>query len=174
VFSPRLVVAVVLGTISTAAPAEDAFKLFTSKEGKFTVLMPGQPKEEKSVDKAGATEVTTNMFTCEVDSDRVVLVGFSELPPASSDPANVDKVLDASAGSTERVVKGKILSLEKISLGKHPGREVQIEVPESKWIVKVHYYLVGTRLYQVYCIGPASYVRSADLDRFYKSFKVNE
>jgi hypothetical protein len=169
-----LVVAVVLAASSNAVRAEDKFKPFTSNEGKFTILMPGAPKEQKKVTKTAGMNITVNQFLCEVDPTRAVVVTYNEVPAVAANPGAVDKLLDATPGLLNGSTKGKILSVAKITLGDSPGREVQILLPDKKGIMKVNVYLVGTRLYQVLGIGPESFVRSPQLDRFFKSFKVNE
>jgi hypothetical protein len=174
VFSRLLLATVVLASTCNALRAEDKFKPFTSNEGKFTVLMSGTPKEQKQTVKAGGVDVTTHLFLCEIDPNRAVIVSFNEIPGVAGNPAAVDKILEATPGLLNSTAKGKVLSVNKISLGKSPGREVQIELPEGKGIMKVNVYLVGSRLYQVLGIGPESFVRSPQLDRYYKSFKVNE
>ena len=169
-----LVVAIVLAASSSALRAEDKFKPFTSKEGKFTVLMPGAPKEHKQVVKAAGMDIATTLYVSEIDPTRAVIVSYNDFPAQNFNAAIADKVLDAAANGVNAKAKGTVLSTKKIALGKHPGREVQIKLPEDKGLLKVDIYLVGNRLYQILAIGPESFVRSPQLDRYYKSFKVNE
>jgi hypothetical protein len=176
VVSRLLLIAVVLASTSSSLRAQDKdkFKPFTSNEGKFTILMSGEPKEQKQTTKAGGMDLVTVLYVCEIDQNRALVVGYNDLPPANINPAITDKVLDSAAGAVNTGVKGTLLSTKKIALGKNPGREVKIKLPDDKGLLKVNIYLVGNRLYQVHGVGPESFVNSPQLDRYYKSFKVNE
>jgi hypothetical protein len=170
VFHRLLVVVVVLASCA-AGRAEDNFKSFTTNEGKFTVLMVGTPKEKKQVIKAAGSDTTLNFYVNEIDAKRALVVSFNDL--SAFPPSAIDDILDKSTKSVNSALKGKVLSLTKISLGEHPGREVQIRMPD-KGLYKAHILLVGNRLYQVIAVGPEEFMQSPPVAAYFKSFKVTE
>src|SRR5207244_3119777 len=98
----------------------------------------------------------------------LVFADFSEaMLKGGSDEKRLDNARDGAVTSA----KGKLKAEKRITLDKHPGRELHIEV-EGKTAVRTRFYAVKNRLYQVLAVGTRELVFSKDTDRFLDSFKL--
>jgi hypothetical protein len=148
---------------------------FVSKAGRFSVLVPGKPAEKTATVKVGGESAELHIFSATADG-RSQVVTYSDYP-AGVVGADKEKFL---AGVVERNVGrlkgGKLTANEKVTLGKgkHPGRDVRVELPDKKRLYRARFYLVGSRLYQVVVLGPADAVKGKEADDFLNSFAVAE
>ena len=81
---------------------------------------------------------------------------------------------DSSRDGAVANMEGKLVSEKNVKLGKHPGREIRINVAEGKRLFRVRVYLVEQRLYQVVVFGTPETATSKDADKFLDSFKLTE
>lgn len=144
---------------------------FTSKAGKFSVSLPGKPMEQTKKVPAGGMDIDMFMFIVAPSDDRVYLVTYSDYDKALVTDDNKDAILDGAAKGSITNLKGKTLKNEEITIGKHPGRELLVELP-NKSQYRAQIYLVNNRLYQVVALGPKSFVKSETTDDYFKSFKL--
>jgi hypothetical protein len=148
---------------------------FTSSAGKFRVLFPGEPTEQKESVKtpAGVVEVTT--FFVEQQLEQVnYVVTYARFPAAAVKAGSEAKRLDNARDGAVARMKGKLKSEKRIALQKqYPGRELLIETPDKRR-VRGRIYAVGDRLYQVLVLGPAAVVDSKETSRFLDSFQLTK
>ena len=167
--------ALLVTLVPLALAAQDTKpELFVSKDGKFSVALPGKPAEKKSKAKVGDGEADLHLFTVS-HKGSAFIVTYSDYPKdkigADREKFVADRVEANVAG-----LKGKVLSNEKLTLGKdkHPGREARVELGEKKQLYRARVYLVGTRVYQVVVLGPDEFVKGKEVDDYFASFKVDE
>lgn len=152
------------------------WKEFSSKDGRYSVSMPGTPKETTQKVPTPAGEIVTNVATLEPSKGVGYAVSYNDMPfddDKLKQPGVVDNVLDGSANGQVTNVKGKLISQKAIKLGEFPGREVHFEVP-GQGEIRSRIFLVGKRLYQTMVQGPKASVTSKDADKFLDSFKVTK
>jgi hypothetical protein len=138
---------------------------YSSKEGGFKIQFPAQPREMKSKTPNG----DSTMYAAEKEGVRYA-VSWIDLPRGSLDTAEkVEGYLDEVAKAFAKVAS-KIKSQEKITLDKHPGRELRAESVVGE--MRVRWYLVNGRLFQVMLAGPATAVNSKNGDNFFASFAI--
>ena len=147
---------------------------FKSKEGKFSVAMSEKPKEQTNKVKTDVGEVDLHAFLVD-QKDRAVVVMYSDYP-AGSVAEKSEKVMAGCIEGNVKALKGKLLTEDKITIGKakHPGREIRIEMPDKKSIYRARLFIVGDRLYQVVALGPDDYTKTKAVDDFMKSFAIDE
>lgn len=149
---------------------------FASKDGKFSVALPDKPTEKTSKVKVGDAEATLHIFSVDQkEPKRGYVITYIEYPKGTVG-ADKDKFV---AGVVERNVarlKGKVASNEPITLGKqkHPGRDVRVELAETKQLYRARVFLVGERVYQVTVLGAEEAVKGKEVDDYLASFKVDE
>jgi hypothetical protein len=153
-----------------SSPVE--WKEFVSKEGGFSVVMPGTPTSGTQVAKTPIGAVTVHLFAAEVKNQgRAYLVTYNDVPELAGQPVDVEKGLDGSRdGILANMPGSKLLEEKKISLDGFPGRELTIEVP-GKGTARWRVYMVKPRLYQVVAFGPKDITGLAEADKFFDSFK---
>jgi hypothetical protein len=160
------------------APASRAFgwQAFESTEGKFSVLFPAAPR--KTVTAAPEHRPAT-AFICDMPGNRTFIVtfedpaGFAEKlakAPATARAKMIEAGLDNGLDETLKAAK-QVLSREKIALGSHPGREIEVELPDGTFL-RQRIYSVAGRIYTVTVGGPKESLRSDDAQKFFGSFKL--
>jgi hypothetical protein len=154
--------------IYSADPPE--WKEFASKEGRFTVLMPGTPKQNKADTESDFGKGVLYMNVMQIGK---VMYGANYCDyPAEVKKASIKKIYDASRDGAVANMKGKLDSEKDIKLGEYPGREIRIEVAEGKYLFRARVYLVEQRLYQVVILGTPEDATSKEADKFLDSFKL--
>ena len=142
----------VQATPAVRAP-ESIWKPFSSTPGRFTVLMPGKPRNlTVSVNTQDAGVVNVNMFLVERNQEAVTYgVAYTDFPDSYIQQLNQKKLtehaFDTGRDYALRANRGSLQSERRISLGSYPGREIRYTKPGGK-MVKVRMYLVNQRLYQ--------------------------
>jgi hypothetical protein len=166
--------AVVCLSLQSAQGQEPAkWKEFTSKEGQFTIMMPGTPKETKS-QIPGANKTPIDLTMVMVDAGKFVhVVAYQDNAQAAGSPEQEKQALIIARNAIAARFKGKILSTKDLKLAdKYGGMEIQVEIPELHGIYRSRLYLVGKRLYHVTVIGPKELTSTKDSDNYLDSFKV--
>jgi hypothetical protein len=150
---------------------------FKSKEGKFSVALPGKPAEQTTKVPSDLGQLEVHLFVVDL-KDKAYLVSYSDYPKGSvgDKSEKIEKVLDGVVNGNAKGVKGKLLSQEKITIGKkkYAGREVQIEMPDKKGLYRARVFLVGDRLYQAIALGPTEFAKGKDVDAFLDSLVIEE
>jgi hypothetical protein len=162
----------VVGSVAIDLLPASAFTTFTSKEGGFSVLMPGKPTEKVTTAKDPAgRDVETTLFI--VDLKTVAyLASYTERPDLATVTADgKNAALENGRDAVVKGLNGKLLTDKRITLGNNPGREFQIEVP-NLGVYRSRTYLVGGRFYQVVVMGPQDVATSKAADQFLDSFKL--
>ncbi len=159
----------------TAAPV-DPWQTFSSKEGGFTLSLPGKPKEQRQPVGTAGGSVTAIMYFTEVGSTAFG-VGYGDYPGSA---ANVDPqaVLKGARDGAAKNVNGTVVSEKPIELAGHPGLEIAVETPASAKMpggamYRARIYLVGNRLYQVIYVALKKEEHAADYQKLFDSFHLD-
>jgi hypothetical protein len=170
-FGPILLVALFPLTVRGQ---DEKNSTFTSKDGRFSVALPGKPKEDTKKMKIGDREVDHFLFTFG-QKDGARLVTYLDYP-ADAVGKDRKKFLAERVDGNVSVLKGKVVSDDEIAVGKqkHPGREVVVEMPDRKRTYRARVVLAGQRLYQVVALGPDDFMKSKSVDEYFKSFAIDE
>ena len=140
---------------------------FTSKEGAFSVTLPGEPKESSQDTSSNNGPTVLHTFTVELNEGKVFyMVGYSNYQTRLDEAISLEGVIKAQVES----LKGKITSDKMITLDGHPGRSVTIEADGITFFSSV--YVAGNRLYQVMFGMPKGETMPADAKEFLDSFRI--
>ncbi|MDQ3368842.1 MAG: hypothetical protein M3680_25745, partial [Myxococcota bacterium] len=128
-----------------AAPAELAWESYTSKEGTFSLELPGKPVERPQ----GTMTMVTAEFGTTAADDRTATCGavYMALPAGSTDP----KVVFDGATARHKQ-NAKVIEEQDVKLGKHPGRSLIVENDSHRKWMRI--YSTGKMIYIVNCGGP--------------------
>lgn len=146
---------------------------FSSPEGRFSVLLPHEPKFESvaATDSGGIT----NYRYSDLESGYGFICEYFDV---ESTGADVQHFLDVTRDGIISGANATKLGEEKISLGTNPGRELQLllKVNESTEITcRTRIYLVGKRLYSITYLHVKSMDGTAAADlgkKFFSSFEL--
>ena len=142
----------------------------TSKEGKFTVAMPGKTTEKKQNVKTATGQLTVVMLIADGRKDSNFVVSYTDYAEADLNQGAITKRLDRARDGAVSSAGGKVKEERDIKLKKHPGRHVIIE-KDGDVIVQMRLFAVGRRLYQVMALGDAP---AKDVEIFLSSFDLIE
>ncbi len=147
------------------------WKEFSSKEGMFSVLLPGTPtvQTQKLNTRAGVLDLY--FFVVEQDGFQY-LVSYNDYPEAMIREANADKVLDGARNGVVANVQGRLSSESRVWLAENPGRELRIKIPDGRQAMRTRLYFVKNRLYQVGVVSSEDGSASEDISKFLNSFKL--
>ena len=160
--SCKLAVAVGLVLAAGCGPKMD-WKEFTGPDGKFTVLMPGTPKEQSQ--PAPVPGLTVKMYMVDLGSSAFA-VSTTDLPPGTP--------FDYTAGVQGAIqgYQGKLLSSTDVTIGGSKGKAFEAEIAKPKGYVSGQMVVVNNRLYQLIAIGSNARTSNPDVQKFFDSFKL--
>jgi hypothetical protein len=176
------------GQSASTAPIQ----LFTSSEGRFSVMMPGIPVQNTEQAKlSGDTSITIYEFTISLASDNIsYLVMYNDYPAGYAEDApqtvlertrdgavktktlNSDKAIEltVSAGPDSASAKDAGDQGRSTAGAVVPGRAFT-STDSDGYNYSVRQYLRGKRLYQLIVVANKGYT-AAQTDEFMNSFKI--
>lgn len=166
-----VVVACIACTAAAATPGT-VWKEYSSADGGFAVLLPGEPEIGTETTTTDLGPVEIHSVKCVTDSLFCVVKYYDA--PAITD-ASREKFLDDNCAGFVRganlLQKGERKAL---ALGGHPGREVVGESQDGRAQLTARYYAVGTRVYLVMVGSSVDDAESAEIAGYLASFRLLE
>lgn len=151
-------------------------KRFTSPDGGFSIMMPGEPKvSESKIPSADGQPTTQKQYVAGGEAG-VYLVSFQDNPNlVNANPAKITQALNSGREGLKKAFGGEVLEEKQIELmGDHPGREVRLSIPAANGQGRCRLFLAGTRLYQVMAVGTPQFVQSEQTRTVLDSFSLSE
>jgi hypothetical protein len=190
------VLAILLGTFPIIQPgqatqpfqlAQSIWKPFSSKEGRFSVLMPGTPRESQLIWDP-VTGYIVYLFTVTREEAEYMVWYLDFEPPTrrldddgqSSNfpdmlPNTPEKMTDVlvNAGTDCYSTPSycRLISEQSIRLGSYPGREISLRLPSGP-LVRRRLYLVNRRVYILSVRTTQERFLSKTIEGFMNSFKL--
>src|SRR5262249_42434681 len=155
---------------------EEDWKTYTSKEGKFSILWPGEPKVTQSKHPTTGTVKTRYEARSPGSSIQLLSVDVADLPVEAVKKNGFDGTIKALKDGCTNTLKATVVSEEKITLGKgkHPGQDLVLHLPDKSTYVRLRACLVGERLYAVTLVAPQATVEGKLVKRLFDSFTPDE
>lgn len=167
-----LVITVATLLMGCDAMKPPAFERFTSKAGRFSVMMPGKPKKQTQNVPSAVGNIKMDVYSVDRFS-YAYLVMTSDMPtPRKLKDDEIRQVLNDARDGALGQTKGKLVKETEITIDGYIGKEIEITAPEVKGMARNRMYWVDGRLYQVMVVGPKSTIHSDDTEKFYASFKL--
>lgn len=165
--------------VLTVAALADGFQStaqwvkYTSVEGRYSILLPQEPKLSTQEGTASTGEKLMNYGAQSSDSDGLYGVNYFDGLPGMT--FSLDKARDGMVSA----VKGTLLNEDTISLGGYPGRELKITAKngELEILISARIYSVGGRSYvlqHAFLKASDSPIMVEKTTKFFDSFKVTE
>jgi hypothetical protein len=148
----------------TIKASSSIWRLFTSDTGGFKVLMPGEAEVSKNDD------VTT--FQVHRPQEGVVYT-VSHVDFESDPTTEKDGIKETFAGTAQGITDegGKILSTKPLTLGTHPGQELQAKLA-SGMTSRIRVYIVEKRLYLVIATAKSDRNLTKSIEGYLNSFQL--
>jgi hypothetical protein len=162
-------------TFLAAAPASAQAKWvsFTSKQARFSVEMPTQPKASTTTTSSSIGTVTNEIFTS-WEGDEKFTVDHSQIPRFALDFAGADTIYDHASAALLKQTWSKQTSFADVTVNGRQGKQLVYDTPpvpgkpEIKGLANL--FLVGDRLYVIDAAVPAG-ESEADAQRFLASVR---
>lgn len=163
--------------LASSGLADDKVELkqFTSKEGKFSVLLPNEATTTTQNVDSPLGKLKTTMAAKEHDGVYYAAV-YTDFPADKIKNIDANKSLDGARDGAVKNTRGKLIDEKKITIGKakYPGRELLIRVQDGKFWVRQRIYMVNLWQYQTVLAGPENAVKGKTADKFFQSFELKE
>jgi hypothetical protein len=174
--SARSLVLAGVTLLSTAALAaeRDAWRVFRSAEGRFSVELPGTPTRSLTFDRSFIGTVTDHLFIVR-HGDEKLTVDYSDIPGFAVDFAGADTIYAHAKSALLAQTWSRAVSTREVSLDGVTGRELVYETPpvpgKPKFYGQARFFLVGDRLY-VFDAQVAAGASEARARRFLDSISI--
>ncbi|MCI0390286.1 MAG: TonB family protein [Acidobacteria bacterium] len=153
---PTLLAPSSLASVSLAQPSQEEFtplsalwKRFSHADGRFKVLLPGEPDESASVieTRFGRFErIDRHDITLRVGRANYV-ISYADLPANLTASKEVKQFLNSVRDAEVTRLKGKLSWERETPLAGHPGRELSAASADVSF--RMRFCLVERRLYQL-------------------------
>ena len=165
----------VLALTAAPASAQDAWETVTSKEGQFTVELPGKPTiNQARVRKGVGGDVKTVLLGCQNDAG--AYFAYKIILPTSIVKGTEDAELDAERDSMAQEWKGTVIAEKKVRAGDKIGRDFTIRGKPDKGAgtltIRVREYLAGNSVFLVAVISLPNRELPEDTGRFLGSLAL--
>jgi hypothetical protein len=191
------VLAILLGTFPIIQPgqatqpfqlAQSIWKPFSSKEGRFSVLMPGTPRESQMIWNLETGDDIVYLFTVTREEAEYMVWYVDFEPPTrrldddgqSSNFPDIlpntpekmtDVLVNAGTDSYSTPSDRRLISEQSIRLGNYPGREISLRLGGGP-LVRRRLYLVNRRVYILSVRTTQERFLSKTIEGFMNSFKL--
>jgi len=152
---------------TTPTVAAPAWVKFISEEGAFSVLMPGTPKETVETSPSDHGPYTTHIVVLREDPN-VFMVGWVDYDPSF----NFNRVAELEANRDNFVSGTKATLVETRSATIYGYPAIEFTAENADRVFKSRVVMVGRRPYQIVIGSPKELDDSANIKRFFDSFKV--
>jgi hypothetical protein len=148
-----------------SAKPTSKWRKFVSKDGRFSVDMPGTPSKRV---QTNPLQISWELLD---KQPRVAyVVSYADNSTFARSPAK--DILQQQVEGALAVSQGQLLGQRSLKLQGHPGVEFTIQDPRQ-FTVLMRAYLVKTRLYMLHVSTDPSLTTSKDVARFLSSFAIS-
>lgn len=142
-----------------------------SKDGHYSANFPGPAKESTQTVTTDSGPTTAHILTYQTPK-AIFTALYSDYPPRAVGRVPVDVVYAGAIDGAARKAGGTLRSSVPIQVESVTGREAVFDAPNKTETVRVRYFLVGNRLYQVMYDGPSGTEKSQEATNFLNSFHL--
>lgn len=146
--------------------------VLTNRDGRFTVNFPGKATESTQTINTQKGVAVAHIYTYQGPNRATYTALYSDYPSGSVGKSLPETIYDGAINGAIGQAGGTLKSSTKLEAGGLVGREAVFDAPGQKECVRVRYFLVGDRLYQVAYDGPAGSEGGKEASTFLESFKI--
>lgn len=159
--------------------APQGWNQLNSTEGKFSILMPGNPqKQSQTVNASGQNiDVISYQATQNEQNTQVIYnVSYSDYSNEVIQSSEPNSILQGVINGQTKGINGVSQEEKAVTLGSYPGRQNTFKFTSSTGVNgngMGRAYLAGNRLYQLLVAYPEDKKPAdSDLNAFFDSFKI--
>ena len=157
--------------LSSGAPQSSAseWKEYVSPDGKFTVLLPGNPTTGYKPIGTYSPVSVTYVTNLQIPPVAFIIEYFDLLAPPSG-PSNVKTLLDETRDRVVRSYSMKSVNENDITLKNYPERLLKAKLPNGERFLS-RMLLVKQRVYQVAIVVPSDQSILGYVTKYFDSFR---
>ncbi len=158
----------------TTKPVKSTWKRFTSRDGRFSVVLPFTPRKTTQTQKTHMGEIQIQSFIVAPPNQEVAyVVAYNDFPYSYGQEDNAQLILNDAQNLAVRTTDSKLVRQQNITWNGNPGRQLEYVKPGGI-ITKHRMYLVNGRLYQVMVTTTEEQQKtlSGSINGFLNSFRV--
>jgi hypothetical protein len=141
---------------------------YESSKGRFSVLVPSQPTEEKETKESPYGPFTTTILRSKGNGE-VYLAAWIDYDPKFI--FDTQKELESNRDNFVKVINGKLRNSTGITYKNNPGIEFEGTAPNFSFKSRV--YIVGRIPYMLIVLFPAGAESSPTISKFISSFELS-
>ena len=153
---------------ATTAAVEGVWSTFSSKPGRFSVLLPGTPVDLIETKSSEQGPYTTHLYILK-DQRNVFVIGWVDYDPSFNFNRHLE--LEMNRDKFIQNQKARLLETRDIRIDGYQAIEFTAEAPEQ--IFRSRVYMVGRRPYLIIVGSPKGLDDSEIVSKFFNSFKVS-
>lgn len=169
VFLPVLLFLTV--AVKAQTPTGARVETVADKDGRFVADFPPPIQRDSQEVDSAAGKVTMKKIYHDA-GNMACMVVYSDYPAGSVEqtggPAKVCQ--NASEAALNGLENGKLRTSSPCQLDDVKGLEMVVDVPPSKAVIRIRFFVIGDRLYQIMYLSPAGQEASAEARAFFGSF----
>jgi hypothetical protein len=143
---------------------------FSSAEGKFSVLLPGPPKEKQQTAEIKGGKVELHAFAAEKDIHDGYGAAYYDVPKVS-DPGLFLAKLETLIVGTE----GKVVFFKRMQIENYPATEFEfVAGGKANYSARTRIILVGQRAYALTVTFLTTEPHPDERDAFFESFSLQQ
>ncbi|HYN86330.1 MAG TPA: hypothetical protein VER32_13865 [Pyrinomonadaceae bacterium] len=151
--------------LQSAPPA--GWEKFTSEPGRFSILMPGKPKEDRKTADTPYGPSTTHIFIAQAPG-AIYLAGWVDYDPSFK--FGVQAEMEANRDNLVKAMKATVIETKPIKYRTSPGIEFTAE--NETIFIRSRVYIIGRRPYQTIAVVRKTDSASPDIEKFLSSFAI--
>jgi len=149
------------------APGPGTWSKFTSDDGRFSVVVAGVHEDKVETTPSDHGPYTTHLFILR-QPPHVFLIGYVDYDPSFN--FNRQAELEMNRDNFVKGLNATLLTTKFVTIDGYSALEFTAELPQR--IFRSRVYMVGRRPYQIVIGSPKGVDDSANIERFFNSFKV--
>jgi len=156
------------------------WKEFTSLEGRFRILTPGDFTEKTDTVKTELGALEYHTFFYQVPNEQEAenlfyMVSYCDYPDFTVHSDSTDllkEFFNTTIQAAVESVGGTLIYSADISIDNYPGKFWRIEYLKHKAVIKTKAYVVGQRYYALQTISYTKKSLNQSSDKFFNSFHL--
>jgi hypothetical protein len=146
------------------------WRLLTSNEGNFSVLMPGKPAFQVDSQKSFVGDIATNLYNLQSKNGQYS-ASYSDLPGIAVDLGGEGTILGKAKKGLLKHDGGEEQSFTDSSVAGFPAKVLSYSLPAQGKTGKAKFILVHKRLYVLSATQSAA-GNPGNIDKFLESFQL--
>ena len=147
------------------------WRTFESAEGRFKASFPGVPVVKREKIRSGIGDIASTRYTAGDGAGATYDITYNDYPKERVAKLPEATLLESARDGLVLRAKGHLASDRPVTLGKVPGREMEI-MGEDGTLYRIRLLLAGTRMYQLTALARAP-VRPQE-SKLFDSFQLTQ